>query len=292
MRGKIIRGVGGFYYVDVPGSGIYECRARGIFRKEGMKPLVGDNVSISVTDETDMEGSVEEIEPRRNELFRPSAANIDQVLVVFALQDPAPNFNILDRFLIIMQRRSIPVLICFNKQDLVEEQEAERICGVYRKCGYETICCSVTEKQGLELLCSRLIGKTTCVAGPSGAGKSSLTNYLMQEEAMEVGALSRKIARGRQTTRHTQLVKFAPESYFLDTPGFTSLQLPDMEADSLRLFYPEFLPYENRCRFQGCMHLKEPDCGVKEALESGEISKIRYENYAYLVSELKNRRRY
>ena len=258
--GKIIRGVGGFYYVDVTGEGVYECRARGIFRKEKIKPLVGDNVRICIQDDRDMEGSVDEILPRHSQLIRPAAANIDQVLLIIAAADPKPNFNLLDRFLIYMHRQDIPVTILLNKAD----QEVLK----------------------------RMEGKTTMLAGPSGVGKSSLTNRLVPDAAMEVGEISRKIRRGKQTTRHTQIHRIGENAFLLDTPGFSSLFLPEMTQAELQECYPEFARYEEQCRFQGCAHINEPECAVKEALEKGEIARIRYENYRMLLEELRSMRRY
>lgn len=291
MDGKIIKGIGGFYYVHVQGEGVFACRARGIFRKEKQRPLVGDNVRIEVTDEKDLEGSVEEIYPRRNALIRPAAANVDQALVVFAAASPAPNLNLLDRFLIQMQREGVPVLICLNKTDLVEDSQAEEIAAAYSGCGCPLLCISVVRRRGLEQVRAALKGKTTIVAGPSGVGKSSLTNHLAPEALMEVGEVSRKADRGRHTTRHTQLIWLEEDTYFLDTPGFSSLDLPaGLAFEQLHRYYPEFAPYEERCYYQGCAHISEPDCAVKAALERGEISRIRYGSYLLLAQELKERR--
>ncbi len=306
MQGRIIRGVGGFYYVHVPEAGIYECRARGIFRKEKIKPLVGDRVTIHVTDPKDMEGSLDEILPRKNSLIRPASANVDQALVVFAAASPAPNLNLLDRFLINMQQQGISVMICFNKTDLVSEQEVKRLTDAYAGSGCRVFAVSLAgteassqEKLGtcdkdLPSLMAQLKGKTTVVAGPSGVGKSTLTNILSDEteSVMEVGEVSRKIGRGRHTTRHTQLFymgNIGPDTYFLDTPGFSALEVFDVESRDLARYYKEFTPYLGKCRFLSCMHLGEPDCAVKEALEQGAFSRIRYDNYVQLAGELKKR---
>lgn len=294
MQGRIIRGVGGFYYVHVPGQGVYECRARGIFRKEKIKPLVGDSVRIHVTDPKDMEGSLDEILPRKNLLIRPASANVDQALVVFAAAKPEPNLNLLDRFLINMKKQDIPVLICFNKTDLVTEDACRALKAVYAGSGREVLGVSAVTGYGLEELASRLRGKTTVVAGPSGVGKSSLTNQLSGEkdQVMEVGEISHKIGRGRHTTRHTQLFylgNIGPDTYFLDTPGFSSLEVFDVESRDLAGFYEEFAPYAGQCRFLSCMHISEPDCAVKEALEKGLFSRTRYENYVQLAGELKKK---
>lgn len=292
MQGKIIKGIGGFYYVHVQGAGVYECRAKGIFRKDKRKPLVGDDVEISVQDEEKKAGNVDVILPRKNELIRPAVANVDQALVVFAVSSPKPNLNLLDRFLISMQQQSIPVIICFNKTDLAENQELEQLAEVYRECGCQLVFISVAEQNGLEAVEQLLQGKTTVVAGPSGVGKSSLTNYLQPEAAMEVGTVSKKIDRGKHTTRHTELIWIRKDTYFLDTPGFSSLYLQNIEREELKEYFPEFWPYEGDCRFQGCMHLSEPDCAVKDALKAGKIHSSRYENYKLFEEELRNQRRY
>lgn len=292
MQGKIVKGIAGFYYVHVGESGTYECRAKGIFRNQKIKPLVGDNVEMTVLDERDREGSIQEILPRRNELIRPAVANIDQALVIFAAAKPKPNFNLLDRFLIMMEYQQVPTVICFNKQDLVTEQERQLLRDTYISAGYEVRFTSTVTREGLAEIHALLQGKTTTVAGPSGVGKSSLINLLAPEAGMETGDISRKIERGRHTTRHSELFALDGNSYICDTPGFSSIYLPDMEKEELGSFFPEFREYEGSCRFQGCAHIHEPGCAVKDALAEGKISQSRYENYKLLYGELKDRRRY
>lgn len=292
MQGKIIKGIAGFYYVHVPGKGIYECKAKGIFRKDNQKPLVGDNVVIQILSEEDKLGNIDKLLPRKSELIRPAVANIDQALVIFSIVKPQPNFNLLDRFLIMMQQQNIPCIICFNKLDLDEEKTGCDYEATYQQCGYETLCVSAKEKQGMEQLRQMLTGKTTTVAGPSGVGKSSLINCMQSEIVMETGDISRKIERGKHTTRHSEIIPLKDNTYILDTPGFSSLGLFDLEKEELARFYPEFNEYEKYCRFGGCSHINEPVCGVKEALEDGEISPVRYENYKLLYEELKGRKKY
>lgn len=292
MQGKILKGIAGFYYVHVVGSGVYECRAKGLFRLQKMKPLTGDNVEIAVIDETEKTGNVVKILPRKNELVRPAVANIDLALVVFAAASPQPNLNLLDRFLILMQLQQVPVTICFNKMELLEADEREKLARIYEQCGYPVLFISVKEQMGIAALKAVLHGKTAAASGPSGVGKSSLINLLQPQASMETGEISRKIERGKQTTRHTQLIHIEGGTYIMDTPGFSSLDLPQMEKEELQQYYQEFAEYEPECRFRGCSHISEPDCGVKRAVEEGIIHTVRYDNYKQLYEELKGRKKY
>lgn len=291
MRGKIIRGIAGFYYVYAE-TGIYECKAKGVFRKDNRKPLVGDNVEMDVLDGEQYLGNIRELLPRHNELIRPAVANIDQALVIFAVTSPKPNFNLLDRFLIMMQQQEIPCIICFNKQDLDRAGESRQYQSIYGNCGFQTISVSVREQEGIQELKKLLTGKTTTVAGPSGVGKSSIINCLQSGVTMETGQISRKIERGKHTTRHTELIAAGADTYILDTPGFSSLSLFDLEKEGLGRYYPEFASYEKYCRFGGCAHINEPVCGVKDAVAEGVISRMRYDNYCLLYEELKNRKKF
>lgn len=290
MQGKIIKGVGGFYYVHTSEHGIYECRAKGIFRKEKIKPLVGDNVCMDVIDQEAHTGNVAEILPRKNQLIRPAVANIDQALVVFATQSPRPNFNLLDRFLITMEYQQVDTVICFNKCDLATEEELKALEGIYGKSGHQVLFTSAKTGMGRKKLDQILKGHTTAIAGPSGVGKSSLINSLQTEIQMETGTISEKIERGKHTTRHSQLICIADGTYIMDTPGFSTLYLEQLEKEELSGYFAEFASYEGECRFQGCSHSHEPDCGVKAALERGEIARSRYENYVQLYKELEERK--
>lgn len=292
MQGKIIKGIGGFYYIHAEHQGIYECKAKGVFRNRKIKLLVGDNVEIDVIDEAEKKGNIRDILPRKNELIRPAVANIDQALVFFAAAQPEPNLGLLDRFLLQMEYRNIPTVIGFNKCDLTETDRIRELEEAYGRSGYPLIFVSVREEQGLENLKAMLAGKTTALAGPSGAGKSSLMNWLLPEAEMETGAVSEKIKRGRHTTRHSELFHLGEGTYLFDTPGFSSLYLADFTDETLKLYFREFSDFEDECRFTGCNHINEPDCGIKKALEDGKISRVRYEHYVQMYQELKEHRRY
>ena len=294
MQGKIIKGIAGFYYVNIEGKGIFECNAKGAFRNAKIKPLVGDNAEIEVVDEEKLKGNVSKILKRTNSMIRPACANVDQSLVIFSIKTPDPNFNLLDRFLVYMESCEIPTTICFNKDDLASDAEVRMIKTAYEKSGYGLLFVSAKTGEGIKDLEALLYGKTTVVAGPSGVGKSSLINLLCGEDQMETGIISVKTERGKHTTRHSELLRIGEDTYIMDTPGFTSLDVFGAKKDNLKYFYNEFSEYEGLCRFRTCVHVNEPDCRVKEAVEAGLISKMRYENYLELYKELdeKDRMKY
>ena len=296
MQGKIIKGIAGFYYVHVEACGIYECKAKGIFRNKKIKPLVGDNVLIDVIDEDNKKGNISDILERKNELIRPASANIDQAMVIFAVKSPEPNYNLLDRFILMMDYQDVPTVVVFNKTDLVEEKDIKELRKIYEKCGCKVIFISAYDNTGIDILIDTLKDKKTIMAGPSGVGKSSLTNIILPDrkeegEISKTGDVSR-IGRGRHTTRHSEIFNVTGSTYICDTPGFTSLNLPELEKEQVRFYFNEFDEYEGTCRFNGCVHINEPDCAVKMAVEKGVISRRRYTSYVELYEEIKNQKKY
>ena len=290
MQGKIVKGIAGFYYVETS-NGIYECKAKGAFRNQKVKPLVGDNVIIEIIDEEHFLGNIVEMLPRKNMLIRPACANIDQAVIVFAVTHPKPNYQLLSRFLLEMSMLDVETVICFNKTDLAEEKEAGELLDNFKGSKCKIIFTSTYDERGVDELRAVLKGKTTAFAGPSGVGKSSITNLLANADIMETGEISSKIQRGRHTTRHAELFKIGEDTFIMDTPGFTSLY-NTMEAQDVRFYFHEFDEYEGKCRFNGCVHINEPGCSVKEAVSSGIISKLRYDSYVDIYAELKEKRKY
>ncbi len=294
MQGRIIKGVGGSYQVCISDETVYTCAAKGIFRHLGQKPLIGDEVEITPLMEVTKENQANIIRllPRRNELIRPAVANVDQAVLIMALKNPEPNLQLLDRFLLLLQPQDVPVVICFNKADLVSPEVIAEYRKIYEGCGCQVETISVDTGMGLPRMREVLAGKTTVLAGPSGVGKSSFLNAVSQKEICKTGELSERIGRGKHTTRHTELMCLWEDTYVCDTPGFSSIELSMIAAEDLSDYYPEFAPWEGECRFQGCAHYKEPDCGVKSAVMRGEIARRRYENYCFFYEETKARRRY
>ncbi len=292
MKGKIIRGIAGFYYVDAIGTGVFECKAKGIFRNNNEKPLVGDNVELEILDMENMLGNITKILPRKNSIIRPAVANADQAVIIFAASYPKPDLNLLDRFLLMMAMQDMPVSICFNKTDDAEEGVVLQISDNYKDSGCKVFLTSTVTGRGIASLKKSLEGKTTVLAGPSGAGKSSMLNQLFPEAGMAVGDISRKIKRGKHTTRHSELFGMGDCTYIMDTPGFTSLRLPDARKEEIKEYYPEFQEYIGECRFSGCVHINEPGCAVKEATGRGDISQSRYDNYKQFYEEISRLRKY
>ena len=293
INGKIIKGIGGFYYVDTE-KGLYECRARGIFRKNKITPLVGDRVSISVVDEENKKGVVEEIEERDTELVRPPIANVDKALIVFAIKTPAPYLSLLDRFIVLAEKENLEIVIVFTKVDLDADGELlEELKSIYEVSGYKVIPVSNKLKLNIDKIKEELKENTVVFAGPSGVGKSSLLNEVDKNFELKTGEVSDKIKRGKHTTRHAELLKLECGGMVADTPGFSSLTLDDIDESELKEYFIEFDKHDD-CRFGSrCIHENEPSCAVKEAVENGEISKKRYESYIQLLNEIRSgKRRY
>ncbi|MDK0977963.1 ribosome small subunit-dependent GTPase A [Clostridium perfringens] len=285
MEGIIIKGIGGFYYIKTD-EGIIECKARGKFRYNSLKPMVGDRVTIKVENG---KGVIEDIHERSSELIRPTVANVTQAFVVFAIKNPDINLDLLNRFLTLCEYNDIHAVVCLNKEDLCTEEEKENLKVLINDIGYEVLFINAKEGKGFDALKERLEHNITVLCGPSGAGKSTLLNSFIDREHMETGSVSEKIGRGKHTTRHSELIDI-DNGYLVDTPGFTTLDVTFIDRDSLKYCFPEFNDYNNLCKFNGCNHYKEPKCAVKEAVEEGKINKLRYDFYIKTLEEIINRR--
>lgn len=285
MEGIIIKGIGGFYYIKTD-EGIIESKARGKFRYNSLKPMVGDRVTIKVENG---KGIIEDIHERSSELIRPTVANVTQAFVVFAIKNPDINLDLLNRFLTLCEYNDIHAVVCLNKEDLCTEEEKENLKELINDIGYEVLFINAKEGKGFDALKERLEHNITVLCGPSGAGKSTLLNSFIDREHMETGSVSEKIGRGKHTTRHSELID-VDNGYLVDTPGFTTLDVTFIDRDSLKYCFPEFNDYNNLCKFNGCNHYKEPKCAVKEAVEEGKINNLRYDFYIKTLEEIINRR--
>lgn len=291
LEGIIIKGIGGFYYVKT-NDGIIECRARGVFRERNITPLIGDKVLIRISKE-DNTGYVEEILPRKSQLTRPPVANITQAIVIMSIKDPHINCWLLDRFLVMAEHENLNVKICLNKIDLASNEEIDLIDKIYNKTEYNIIKTSTKTNEGVSELKNLLKDNITAFAGPSGVGKSSLLNEIDPRLNLEIGEVSKKNTRGKHTTRHVELIDLDTNTYVLDTPGFSSINLDFIKSEiELGKYFKEIADYSNGCRFISCLHHKEPGCEVKEQVEEGNVSRSRYENYLLFLDEIKNIRRY
>lgn len=287
MQGIIVKGIAGFYYVKVNDE-IIECKARGKFRYNSLSPIVGDKVQISIDNG---KGVIDKIEDRINELKRPYVANISQAFIVFAIKSPDFNSNLLNKFLILCEYENIRPIVCFNKIDLASDNEITYVVDFMKSTGYEYIMTNAKNGIGMDVLKDKLKNNVTVISGLSGVGKSTMFNYLVEKEAMKIGDISEKIKRGKHTTRHSELIDVG-DGFLVDTPGFSSIDISFLEADELKELFPEFLQYNYMCKFNGCLHYKEPSCEVKNAVEQGKIHKDRYEFYVNTLIELKDRRKY
>ena len=280
MDGIIIKGIGGFYYVKAEDDIVYECKARGIFRKENIKPYIGDRVEISVNNG---KGSIEKIYPRHSQLIRPPVSNIDTLVIVVAAATPDPNVRLIDKLLVNSEINGITPIICVNKTDV---KSGEYIEENYSKAGYPVVSVSAAEERGFDSLIPYIKDKTSAFAGLSGVGKSTILN-LLTESIQETGEISEKINRGKHTTRHVELLELKCGGFVLDTPGFSSFEVNNIKAQELYNYFPEMSAYTDQCRFKGCSHINEPDCVIKEKVSLGEIAQSRYESYVELYNQLK-----
>ena len=280
MTGKIIKGIGGFYYVKASDS-VYECKARGIFRKQKVTPMIGDKVEIELDGE---KGSITEILPRSSFLVRPPVANVDTMVLVVAAASPQPNLFLIDKMLVNAEMNGIEPVICINKTDIALRED---IVGIYSKAGYKVLSVSAQTNAGTDKLFDFLKDKTTAFAGLSGVGKSSLLS-IITDDALETGSVSEKIQRGKHTTRHVELFELPHGGFVLDTPGFSSLEVEGIKAEELQRYFPEMADCNDRCRFRGCSHINEPDCSVKEKLKNGDVAQSRYDSYVQIYNQLKS----
>ena len=287
MKGKIIKGIGGFYYVKTE-EGLIECKARGKFRHKDMKPIVGDDVEVLIENG---KGTIEEIYDRSSQLIRPVVSNVTQAFVVFAMKNPDINFDLLNRFLMLCEYNNIKSIVCLNKMDLVSEEERNDIKEKINSIGYEVLFINAKNSIGVDSLKERINGNVTVLCGPSGAGKSTLINTLTEKYHMETGEVSEKIGRGKHTTRHSELID-VEDGYIVDTPGFSTLEVNFIEKDDLKYCFPEFDEYNNGCKFRGCLHYKEPSCAVKKAVEEGKVNTLRYDFYIRTLMEIMDGRKY
>ena len=290
MKGLILKGIGGFYYVHTE-EGIIEAKGRGAFKKDGITLCVGDEVEIEIIDKEKGKGVIEKIYPRKNCFIRPPIANVDVFVVVFAAKSPAPNFPIIDKFLVNAEKHGIEPIICINKKDLVSEEEIEKIKNIY-KDSYKVVAVSTLEGEGLDEILPLIKDKKAALAGPSGVGKSSILNELHPSANMETGEVSKKTSRGKHTTRHVEIFQIQQGGMIYDTPGFTSFEMPDLDISELKDYYPEFEKLRGQCKYDNCYHIKEPNCAVRAAVKAGDIHILRYKAYLANVEELKNKNKY
>lgn len=288
-EGTIVKGISGFYYVRIHDRHIVECRARGRFRKDNITPIVGDRVRIELIDEA--HGVVDSIMERKNLLFRPLVANVDRAIMVFALRSPDISLTLMDKLLLMIEHYNIEALICLNKADLDDEGTLKKIKEIYCPIGYKVIATNGRTGEGIEELKEAIKGGISVFSGPSGVGKSTISNQLQSGTRMQTGEISEKISRGKHTTRHAELIEVDRDTFIVDTPGFSSIDLSFMEPEELQYAFKEFKGYLGDCRFQSCLHNKEKDCGIKNAAALGEISGSRYNAYVEILGEIQSSRR-
>ena len=273
-------------YQVAEGEKIYKCLARGKLKKEKISPLVGDEVEFTITNSEKQEGVIEQILPRKNELKRPKMANLTQLILVVSMKMPNPDLLLLDKQLVFAEFMGLKATIVLNKVDLEDKEEIDRIAKLYESIGYKVI--QTNAKEGIKVgeIKTLLEGETTAFAGNSGVGKSTLINSIFEQEITQEGDISDKNQRGKNTTTSTTLYKYKENSYIADTPGFSTFEINEIPKEDLCHYFVEFVPYLDKCEFQGCSHIKEENCGVKDALESGKISLQRYKDYVKIYNNL------
>ncbi|MGI6707017.1 MAG: ribosome small subunit-dependent GTPase A [Clostridia bacterium] len=284
IEGIIIKGVGGFYYIRSEDGLVWECKARGKFRKQRLTPLVGDRVVFQPGEGEEL-GFIDEILSRRNEMIRPPVANIDQVIVVLSYIMPQPDYLLIDKMLLQASKQSVQALLCINKCDLINEDQIRSMYRNFKNTGYPILQTSAKSGLGIAELKKFMKGKLSTFAGQSGVGKSSLLNRISPHAQLKTSELSEKIERGRHTTRHAEIIFLEDNGMVIDTPGFSLMEMDDTEPTDIAAFYPDFQPYLGNCKFSGCLHMEEPACSIKEAVDKGRISTGRYERYRLLVEE-------
>jgi len=289
MRGIIIKGIGGFYYVrSIPGNHVYQCKARGVFKKQGIVPTVGDHVEIEIAENSD--SLIKEILPRRNSFIRPPISNVDCLCVVFSFTDPLPNRALIDKFLVMAEASNTDVVLCMNKVDLASEEQKNEIRTIYGDI-YPIVFISGRTREGIDQLREIIKGRKTALAGPSGVGKSTILNLLLPEAEAEVGEISKKTSRGKHTTRHVEIFDIGDNTLIYDTPGFTAFDVLEAEPDQLQHYYPEMAEFAGQCRYDNCRHMGEPGCVIREEVSSGGISESRYASYKEQMEELIQRQK-
>lgn len=287
IKGKILKGVGSFYTVySYKDKKTYTLKARGIFRKKKIKPVIGDEVIFSYSSDDD--GSIDEILPRKNELIRPSISNIDNIIIVCSIKHPDISYLVLDKMIINSTLKNTNLTVCFNKADLASEKEKEDILDIYKDAGINIIFTSNVTMEGIDKVKEILKGRVTTFMGVSAAGKSSLINSVYRGYDLETGIISEKIKRGKHTTRHCELFLEHNDTFFADTPGFSSLDVFDVKKEDLSCYYNEFSHYSG-CKYINCVHINEPNCEIKKAVEENKINKIRYNNYLKIYNQLKEK---